>query len=173
MGNSTSLFCFFFFFFSSYFVYASCWCSNLLFVLQAPNVTRKDVCIWVNYYKNGEYVLRIWGSIMNKRTSRISGYSLAFCLCVWGAENMSIFGSNTHRMIWSGLGSVLGFPCGSDGKESACNTGDLGSISGSGRSPGERNGNPLQYSCLENLMDRGAWQTIVREVTNNQTWLSN
>ncbi len=45
----------------------------------------------------------------------------------------------------------------SDGKESACNAGDPGSIPGSGRSPGEGNGNPLQYSCLENPMDRGAW----------------
>ena len=49
-----------------------------------------------------------------------------------------------------------GFPGGSDGKASACNAGDLGSIPGSGRSPGEGNGNPLQYSCLENSMDRGA-----------------
>ena len=48
-------------------------------------------------------------------------------------------------------------PCGSDSKASACNAGDLGSIPGSGRSPGEENGNPLQYSCLENSMDRGAW----------------
>jgi len=46
---------------------------------------------------------------------------------------------------------------GSEGKASACNTGDLSSIPGSGRSPGEGNGNPLQYSCLENPMDREAW----------------
>ena len=52
----------------------------------------------------------------------------------------------------------MGFPGGSDGKESACNAGDLGSIPGSGRSPGEGSGYPLQYSCLENSMDRGAWQ---------------
>ena len=52
----------------------------------------------------------------------------------------------------------LGFPGGSDGKESACNVGNLGSILGLGRSPGGRHGNPLQYSCLENPMDRGAWQ---------------
>ena len=51
----------------------------------------------------------------------------------------------------------LGFPGGSDGKASACNAGDLGSIPGSGRSPGEGNGIPLQYSCLENSMDGGAW----------------
>ena len=55
------------------------------------------------------------------------------------------------------LGSMA-FPGGSDVKESARNSGDLGSVSGSGRSPGEGNGNPLQYSCLENSMDRGAWR---------------
>ena len=49
------------------------------------------------------------------------------------------------------------FPGGSDGKVSACNAGDPGSIPGLGRSPGEGNGNPLQYSCLENSMDRGTW----------------
>ena len=51
----------------------------------------------------------------------------------------------------------MGIPSGSDGKASACNAGDLCSIPGSGRSPGEGNGNPLQYSCLENTMDRGAY----------------
>ena len=51
----------------------------------------------------------------------------------------------------------MGFPGGSEGKASACNAGDLGSIPGSGRSPGEGNGKPLQYSCLENSMDREAW----------------
>ena len=51
----------------------------------------------------------------------------------------------------------MGFPGNSDGKASACNEGDLGSIPRSGRSPGEENGNPLQYSCLENSMDGRAW----------------
>ena len=55
----------------------------------------------------------------------------------------------------------MGLPCSSDGKESLCNVGDPGSIPGSGRFPGEGNGNLLQYSCLENPMDRGAWQTTV------------
>ena len=57
---------------------------------------------------------------------------------------------------------------GSDGKESACSVGDPGSIPGSGRSPGEGDGNPLQYSCLENPMDGGAWPAIVRGVTKGQ-----
>ena len=52
----------------------------------------------------------------------------------------------------------MGFPCGSEGKESAYQSGDLGSIPRPGRSSGEGNGNPLQYSCLENFRDRGAWR---------------
>jgi len=60
--------------------------------------------------------------------------------------------------------SIFDFPGGSDSKASAYNVGDLGSILGSGRSPGEGNGNPLQYSCLENTMDRGAWWAMVHGV---------
>ena len=56
---------------------------------------------------------------------------------------------------------MMGFPCSSVSQVSACNAGDLGSIPGSGRSPAEGNGNAPQYSCLENPMDRGAWQAIV------------
>ena len=57
-------------------------------------------------------------------------------------------------------------------KKSAWNMGDPGSVPGSGRSPGEGNGNPLQYSCLENPMDRGAWRATVYGVTKSRTWLS-
>ena len=63
----------------------------------------------------------------------------------------------------------LGFPGGSDGKESAWYAGDLGSIPGSGRSSGEENGNPLQYSYLENSVDRGAWQATICGITKSQT----
>ena len=59
------------------------------------------------------------------------------------------------------------------GKESACHAGDPGSICGSGRSPGEGNGYPFQYSCLENVMDRGAWQSTILGVAKSWTWLSN
>ena len=58
----------------------------------------------------------------------------------------------------------MGFPGGSDGKESACNAGDQDSIPGLGRSPGGENVYPLQYSCLENSMDRGAWRATVHGV---------
>ena len=59
--------------------------------------------------------------------------------------------------------------CGSDGKVSACNAGDLSLIPGSGRSPGEGNGSPLQYPCLENPMDRGAWWATVHWVAESDT----
>ena len=68
-----------------------------------------------------------------------------------------------------------GFPDGSVGKESACNagdTGDTGLIPGSGRSPGEGNGNPLQYSCLENPLDRGVWWATAHRAAKSQTRLS-
>ena len=63
----------------------------------------------------------------------------------------------------------MGFPGGSDSKEPACNAGDLDFIPGSGRSPGEESGYPLQYSCLENSMDRGVWLSTVHGVTKNRT----
>ena len=63
--------------------------------------------------------------------------------------------------------------CSSVGKESGCNAGDLGSIPGSERSPGGGNGNPLEYSCLENPMDRGAWWAVIHGVTTSWTRLSN
>ena len=66
----------------------------------------------------------------------------------------------------------MGFPGGSEVKASAWNMGDPGSIHGSGRSPGEGNGNPLQYSCLENPMDGGAWQATVHGVAKSRTQLS-
>ena len=68
--------------------------------------------------------------------------------------------------------TYMGFPGGSEVKASARNAGDLGSIPGSGRSPGEGNGNPLQYSCLENPMDGGAWWAAVHGVAKCRTRLS-
>ena len=87
------------------------------------------------------------------------------CCSSWGCkESDNDLGNNNHIYSQS-------FPGGSDGKESACNAGDLGLIPGLGRSPGEGNGNPLQYYCLENPMDRGAWWATLHEVTKSWTWL--
>ena len=68
---------------------------------------------------------------------------------------------------------IMGFPGGSNGKESTCYVGDLGSIPGLGRFPGEGNNYPLQCSGLENSTDRGAWQVTVHGVTKSWTWLRN
>ena len=75
------------------------------------------------------------------------------------------------RNAWHtfGGGDLLGFPGGSDGKLSARNVGDPGSSPGLGRSPEEGNGNPLQYYCLENPIDRGAWWAIVHGVEKSWT----
>ena len=73
------------------------------------------------------------------------------------------------RRDWLPTPVLIGFPRGSDSKESACNVGDLGSISGLGRSLGGGHGNPLQYSCLKNPLDRGAWQATVHGVAKSQT----
>ena len=75
----------------------------------------------------------------------------------WRAVIHGVTKSRTRLSNWT-----ESYPGGSDGKKSACNAGDLGLIPGSGRSPGEGNGNPLQYSCLENSMDRGFWQAAVQ-----------
>ena len=77
-----------------------------------------------------------------------------------------------HGLRYAWLDNHSGFPGDSDGKESSCNAGDLGLIPGLGRSPGEGNGTPLQYSGLENSMDRGVWKAIVHGVAKRQTGLS-
>ena len=87
-------------------------------------------------------------------------------------EHMFLIQIKPYLSIRSSPGSSEGLPCGSDGKESACSVGDLGSISGFERSPGVGNGNILQYSCLENSMDREAWWVTVHGVTKSQTLLS-
>ena len=79
---------------------------------------------------------------------------------VFSKSNLNILKFSVH-LLNVGLENFehhfASVPGGSDGKASACNVGDLGLIPGSGRSPGEGNGNPLQHSCLENPMDGGAW----------------
>ena len=79
---------------------------------------------------------------------------------------------STSTAIVSHLGYIGGFPGGSDGKASACNAGDPGSIPGWGRSLGGGNGNPLQHSCLENPRDGGAWWAAVYGVAQSRTRLS-
>ena len=77
--------------------------------------------------------------------------------------------TNSMDMNFSKFREIGGFHGGSDGKESSCNVGDLGSISVLGRSPGVGDGNPLQNSCLGNPMDRGVWRATVHRVAKSQT----
>ena len=76
-----------------------------------------------------------------------------------------------YLSFWTHFPSPAGFPGGACGKESACQAGDMGSIPGSGRSPGVGDGNPLQSSCLENLMDRATWWATLHGVAKSQTRL--
>ena len=78
----------------------------------------------------------------------------------------------SHVEVIASVYSVMGFPNGLDSEESPCNAEDPGLICGSGRFPEEGNGNPLQYSCLGNFMDRGAWWATVHGVTKSWTQLS-
>ena len=90
-------------------------------------------------------------------------------LCPWDFPGKILYSiPYVYWFLWSSLQLYEGFPCGSASKESTCNAGDPGSISVSGRSPGEGHGNLLQYSCLEKPMDRGAWWTIVYEVAESE-----
>ena len=91
-------------------------------------------------------------------------YRIEYCAISSSSGNMLLF--SVYAV------PSLDFPGGSDSKEPVYNAGDLGSIPGSGRSPGEGNGDPLQYSCLENSMDRGTWRAIVHGITKSQTWPS-
>ena len=87
----------------------------------------------------------------------------------WGHKELG----TTERLTHRDLTIVMGFPCGSAGKESPCNAGDLGSILGLGRSPGEGKGYPFQYSGLENFMDcKVHGVTMFHGVTMSQTGLS-
>ena len=99
------------------------------------------------------------------------GVPLAWYLAPWGTQGphlppavpARVRAGLTHRgpCLWEWTLNNMGFPGGSVVKNSSASTGDVGSIPGSGRSPGGGNGNPLQYSCLGNLMDRGAWRATV------------
>ena len=90
------------------------------------------------------------------------------CCGSWGCKESD----TTERLNWTELRFSTGFPGVSAVKNPPASTGDSGSTPGLGRSPGEGNGNPLWYYCLENSMDRGAWWATVHRVTKDRTWLS-
>ena len=98
---------------------------------------------------------------------------LTFGICTQ-AEMTKVNVSWSEKQSNSGeINGKWGFPDGSAGKEFKHNAGDLGLIPGLERSPGEGNGYPIQYSCLENPMDRGTWQVVVHWIAKSWTQLSN
>ena len=92
--------------------------------------------------------------------------------CSWGHKESDTTEQLNNEMTTTTF-LLSGFPGSSVVKDLPVNAGDVGSIPGSGRSPREGNDNPLQYSCLENPMDRGAWRTTVHEVEKSQAQFSN
>ena len=95
----------------------------------------------------------------------------AWWATVCGVEYNSATKQQQTNQMFVNLSACLGFPSDSVGKELTCDAGDTGLIPGSGRCPGGGHGNPLQDSCLENPMDRGAWSATVHGVTKSRTWL--
>ena len=112
------------------------------------------------------YLGAIWGLVsvpLNSKLKLKSSWN-AYCSC-----RGTIY---IYMFVCVYIYIYMGFPHSSIGKESACNAGDPGSIPGSGRSPGEENGNPLQYFCLENPMNREAWQCYSLWGNKSRTRLS-
>ena len=101
------------------------------------------------------------------QTSLICTFYFLFFFNYWFILDLQYCVSFRYTTKGINYTSIQGFPGGSEVKMSACNVGDLGLIPGSGRSTGEGNGNPLQYSCLENPMDGGAWWATVHGVAES------
>ena len=120
-----------------------------------------------------DYFSCVFVIIMDYLIFLLSSYFIYFffCMLLWLFLNSCYLIDKCFFFFFLVL-HLMGFPLGSEGKESACNAGDLGSMLGLGISPGGGHGNPLKYSCLENPMDSGAWQATVHGVAKSRTWLS-
>ena len=128
------------------------------------------VCVCVCIFVYADKCLQdFMAGVLSKKRNFILCTSVVYII----ARNMHLFYNWIITIKCSiDIENKIGrFPGGSEVKASACNAGDLGSVPGLGRSPGEGNGNPLQYSCLENPMDRGAWWATLHGVTKSRTRL--
>ena len=173
---------------------------NMALTWQTPNFSMRNICgttasvlHFPLYYSSGFWkLLFLWPERILFWQFWTQGSKDLLPVPLLGLSHLSLFHSllflptTTSSLIWTWTFDKFRFwVCllvfkwryswflGSDGKESACNAGDPASIPGSGKSLGEGNGNPLQYSCLENPKEREAWQTTVHGVTKSQTRLSN
>ena len=151
-------------------------------MLSIPNVNRASLCFYLIPNEVSQQVFQslVFRPVHFTRVIFLNDYhdyfllqlhptiyqSSRFCLNDQNPPDLILtFHSFSTTILHTLLSNVWrGFPGGSDGKESACNVGDPGSNSGLGRSPGEGNGNPLQYSCLENPKDKEAWQATIHGV---------
>ena len=139
-----------------------------------------DTCSFLSLvYKELDTERNTWweeSAVLLDRTPTTSNYgkmwSWSRCIVLEPLEiEAGVLTSPKFCVDYNALYWITDFPGGSDDKESACNAGDPTSIPGSGRSPGEGNSNPFQYSCLENSMDSGVWWDTVHGVAKRWTWL--
>ena len=108
----------------------------------------------------------------HKGTFQSEVFFLLRIMCPMQWLRVQVLMSGTSWVQILSLPIISLFPCGSDGKESACSAGDAGSVPGLGRAPGEGNDYLLHYSCLENSMNRGTWQATFHGITKSWIWLS-
>ena len=159
-------------------------CLAVLFAIFSKSLATLNIIVWMTRVQ--QKLLWILGSVWKSKENCAAHVGAHCRLADWKSLKSSCF-LNIWEVVPSGnaptetspfpLGqmdivSTTGLPCSSDGKESAYDEGDLGSIPGSGRSSGEGNGNPLQYSSLENPKDRGLWQATVHGVPKSWTRMS-
>ena len=119
----------------------------------------------LDQWVNASIIYRLYHfpvSLTRYETISLSNKSRLSIFCIFVSHRWEIVSRYSFKSCYFNITyNLRGFPGGSDSKESACNSGDPGSIPGSGRSSGEGNDNPLQYSCLENSTDRGIWPAII------------
>ena len=141
------------------------WCLPLLSLLPYHSQCAAWRCLLLLVICLGEALLFRW--LLNTTVCQVPSTGSNFCLVIGHQRVVRAHTWLLGEMTFALTDFLLGFLGGSDSKESACNAGDLGLISGSGISPGEGNDNPLWYSCLENSMNRGAWRATVHWVTKS------
>ena len=140
--------------------------NDIILYVENPKISTKILSKPINEVRKGSgHKINTWKSVSSLYTNKELSEKVIM--------KTILFSITSWRIKYLGLTKeVKGVPGGYDGKKSVSSVGDPGWIPGWGRFPGEGNGNPLQYSCLENPMDGGAWRATVHGDTKSQTWLS-